>query len=176
MPARASEMHTKSLWARCRIVRRIVWGGCKDRGERKREKEKEREKEIKGGGRRERCKKRDNNKWLARKTNAWFTWEDRWSREKGCVFRVLSASLHQGVYNPTPCIFIFANRKLVAWHLSSNAFLGEDFHVAEDGDRVWRAWAREESLEESCLSLGKLVCWNNERNNAVTSSAITSCD
>lgn len=58
MPARASKMHTKSLWARCRIVRHIARGmqrlGVKGR---------------KGEGEEgeERCKERDNNKWLARR-------------------------------------------------------------------------------------------------------------
>jgi len=53
MPARASKMHTKSLWARCRIVRHIREGDAKTGVKGRKGGEEEGE---------ERCKERDNNK------------------------------------------------------------------------------------------------------------------
>lgn len=101
------------------------------------------------------------------KTNAWFTWEDRWSRGRGCVFRVLLASSRRYPPHPPFELFILAGRKTCRLPrcLSSMRF----------GEMLKRT--RVERKEKIGFSRRMLFregsnCWNNERNNAVTSSAI----
>lgn len=153
MPARASEMHTKSLWARCRIVQGASCEGDAKTGVKGRERKRE---EIKGGERRERDVKSEIiiNDSHERRMLDLHEKIDGHEKRDACSL----ASLRQGVYNPTPFIYLFSSNR----NSSLRQFLsyrtrfsrGKNFSL-KTATAFTEREKREGSLEENCL--GKLV-------------------
>lgn len=167
---RARPKCTQKAYGRGAALSGASRGGCKDWSEREVERVEEEGEE--------RCKERDNNKWLARRRMLDLH-EKIDGLEKGdacsvCSWPVRAAnppilplnylfSQAENKYLPLLAVFIvdaFRRKYLAGWQCSI-VF------------QTYSARAQRENciLEEGCF--GKVVCWNNERNNAVTSSAIT---